>query len=195
MNPSDNYSNALGAFGPGVKVAAGGKEWSFVFDIPAVVAEMEEMCSLWHRQRYEKELSTLKDRDRPGSFDNQCAAKLFDEFRAELRNGETMAPRLVAGQIVAGRVYDEWQKTPSGRTAMLLAALRIKHPGATPADLNMIVSENPDKIHLMLEELGNAARDLASRMANSLTEKNPELATKMQTEVDRLEGLLTSSQR
>lgn len=190
MPSQDTLASALGAYGPGTIIRADGKEWSFVFDIPATVAGMEELCRLWHREKYEKELAKLPDRNTPGSFDNQCAMQLWNEFRTEDDGDECRPPHPGPdGKPVVGKVYAKWAKTREGQLGYMLAALRIKHPDATYQTLMSIAEAAPDQFQAVVVQLGNGMRDAAFRVAAHLRKTSPAM-TEAAATVEKTAGEL-----
>lgn len=192
---AESITDVLGGFGPGTTIKACGKEWSFVFDVPAMIANVEELCRQWHREQFDKELKSLPGRDVVGSFDSRMAEKMWEEFRAECKNGACDLPRPQANGMPgpAGAVYEKWSKTSEGVLGMLLAALRVKHPDATLMTLDAIAVEKPEELRLVGEDLKNVARTLPRRMAASLKSTNPAVAEMLMAKVDEMEARLSGS--
>lgn len=185
-----NINDVFGGFGHGTKVTALGREWTFVFDVPAMAAGMEEMCKAWHRKNYEAELAELPGRNIPGSFDERRGIDLWNEFRADLKSG---ACRVAGGKDGGGRVYQEWAKTREGQLSGLLAALQIRHPDATLKTLADITNEAPGQIQAVVAELGNVMRAAVPKMAAALKDTAPEVARYLTERMTDLEATLTGS--
>lgn len=185
-----NINDVFGGFGAGTKVTALGKEWTFVFDVPAIAGMMEEMCKSWHRKTYEAELAELPERNIPGSFDDRQATKLWEEFRTDLKNKEY---RIAGSGMQGGRVYKEWVKTADGKVAGLLAALQIKHPDATMQTLAEITNDAPDQIQAIVVDLGNALRAATPKMVAALKSRDPQAAKYLTEKMAEMEATLTGS--
>lgn len=186
---ANNLNESLGGYGAGTIVTVDGKDWRFVFDVPLLVSNMEEMCQKWRRELLEQELRDFPGRDVPGSFDERQALTLWNEFRADLRNDSLRSPRYDRdGNIVGGARYIEWSNTPDGQHASFLAALKISHPEATVESVKRILISAPDQMQAVLEDLGNVVRGVKDRVVASLKKKSPAEAEKMNRKVEEMIG-------
>lgn len=157
------WLEALGAFGPGEIVHAFDKEWSFVFDVPRVMAECEAQCLAWAREELAKIMAGLPERVTPDTLDAALAMRIKEEHIAGVKAG-IYKP--------GGAEYARWSALNEGKLAIVTAALRIRHPEADYALVMRLFAAAPDEMEVMLEGLKKTIEEWGNQMAK-ITRKEP----------------------
>lgn len=198
---SESWSDAVGAC-PRVKDSHG-REWHFTLDTPAVVAEIEQLCLQWVREKFRQKVASLADRNVPGSIDQEIYkaeyAKLDRGITSEwYRTGgewyrQWVGWRRPVGKDDAGNTLYEvvYEGTNEGKASAVLASMRIKHPEATIEDAIGLWMDRMDEVQPIFDRLGKVLADHLAKAVQAIRARSPEAAKKVEERVDEI--VLSSS--
>lgn len=160
---ADTFTSALGGHGaeagrPRITTAAG-VVWTFTFDVPQLLSNMEAIAEEAGRDRLAAALKALPDKDTPGSWGDRRAAELHAEHCGKVQagahavNGEYFLAvfGLPPADLPAA---EQARRKLRGGLLIALASLRVAHPAARMEDLLKLWREKPAELTAVMDQLG-----------------------------------------